>query len=156
MKKTEQGEKLINETREKMRGYVAVTSCAAGWPSLLSVHMGRVSEPAISARLIEGTEAEEAIAQSIDEVELMAAMETFAELLAKGTSADEAFAAILDIKRKTMEEIPNAGQILEAAEDAFKSALMYGMSPYAALVAANIAASAAARLIAVSDAQSMN
>lgn len=156
MQNTQKELDLINTTRDAARGHVAVTSCVAGWPSLLSVHMGRVAEPAITARLIEGVEANEAIAESIVEAELMAAMEIFAKTMAKGKSADVAFEAVLSIKRKTMSDMPEADKVLEAAEGGFKSAIEYGMSPYAALVAANIAASAIARILAKSAEQNLN
>ena len=138
---------IIDEARDAARGYVAVQACAAGWPALLSVHMGRLADTAMSARLICGVEASEAIRLSVVDVELMAAAEIFGAELAKGKSPQAAFETMLAVKRETLSEVEGIEPAFEAATNGFNSALDYGMSPFAALIAANITAASAAMLI---------
>lgn len=136
----------ISESRDQIRGYLAVASATAGWPEQLAAVVARLAEPVVSARLVEGLSPEDAIGRTLGEADILMAVEVFAAALQGGASPMEAFERVAELKRVAMDDEPASEAAQLAARRTFETALSMGLSPHAAIVASNMLAGAAVSL----------
>ncbi len=139
-------ENEISSSRDTIRGYLAIASATAGWSNELATVVARLAEPVVSARLVEGLEAEDAINRTLSEMDALMAIEVFSVAMQTGATAEAAFDMVADLKSVGMADQPGSDVAMVAARKSFRLALETGLSPAAALLAANMLAGAAATL----------
>ena len=136
----------ISESRDQIRGYLAVAAATAGWPEKLAAVVARLAEPVVAARLVDGMPAEEALSRTLSEMSVLMAVEVFSAAIAEGESPMQAFERVDQLKAAAMGDEPGSEAAREAARKTFETSLGMGLTPAAALIAADMLAGAAAAL----------
>lgn len=133
----------LSKSRDTIRGYLAIASATAGWPEGLATVVARLAEPVVSARLVEGLEVEAAINLTLAEMDALMAVEVFSAAMQSGVTAFEAFDRVAELKAAGMGDMPGSDAAQETARKSFRTAMDMGLTPVAALLAANMLAGAA-------------